>query len=107
MAGCFQISPFDNVATLLEDAAAGAVDVIGRPDSPVILMDAIKMGHKVSLCTIPAGDPVLKYGIPIGVSTRLINAGEWVHLHNCRSQTDERSGTLDADTGAPSDTQYE
>jgi hypothetical protein len=30
-----------------------------------------------------------------------------VHLHNCQSQLDERSSTLDLHTGLPGDTRYE
>ena len=107
MARCFQISPFDNVATLLEDSEAGPAEVVGGPSSGVTILEAIKLGHKVSLATIPMGQPVVKFGAPIGIATRTIEAGVWVHLHNCRSQVDERSGTLDVDTGAVSDTPYE
>jgi len=39
--------------------------------------------------------------VVIGIATRRIEPGEWVHLHNCRSQLDERSGSFDVQTGAP------
>jgi hypothetical protein len=42
---------------------------------------------------------VIKYGVTIGLATRDIDAGEWVHLHNCRSLLDEGSSTLDLHTG--------
>jgi altronate dehydratase small subunit len=38
---------------------------------------------------------------------RRIEPGDWVHLHNCRSQLDERSGSFDIHTGAPEDNAYE
>lgn len=43
-------------------------------------------GHdKIALCDIAAGEKVIKYGFPIGVATRNIRAGEWVHTHNLAS----------------------
>jgi hypothetical protein len=43
----------------------------------------------------------------IGSASRDIAPGEWVHLHNCVSRFDERSKTLDVQTGAVTDTIYE
>jgi altronate hydrolase/altronate dehydratase small subunit len=57
----------------------------------------------VALKDIDAGDPVVKFGIPIGHATRPIQKGEWVHLHNCASNFDEKSQTLDLQTGAPTE----
>jgi hypothetical protein len=48
----------------------------------------------------------VKYGVTIGVATEPIGAGTWVHTHNCRSELDERSHTLDRHTGAPTDIKY-
>ncbi|MGC4030381.1 MAG: SAF domain-containing protein [Tepidisphaeraceae bacterium] len=56
---------------------------------------------------LAAGDPVIKFGVPIGRASRPIRRGEWVHLHNCDSNFDARSGTLDLHTGALTDTKYE
>ena len=50
---------------------------------------------------------VVKFGVRIGHATAAIRAGDWVHLHNCASDVDERSGTLDLHTGATTDTKYE
>ena len=47
-----------------------------------------------------------KFGVEIGVAARDIEPGEWVHLHNCRSQYDGRPSTQDPVTGAPTDTPY-
>lgn len=69
----------DAVATLLDaDVAAGAL-ADGRPCAP-----GIPFGHKVALRDLAEGDPVLKYGVAIGVATRPIAAGDHVHVHNCR-----------------------
>jgi altronate dehydratase small subunit len=50
---------------------------------------------------------VVKYGIPIGRATRDIAPGEWVHLHNCASYLDEKSSSLDLESGLPKDSAYE
>lgn len=106
MTQCFQINPRDNTAVLLDDAAAGeAIGIIGG--GTIVLQQDIEYGHKIALADMPPGAAVIKYGIGIGHSTRPINAGEWVHLHNCASDYDERSATLDVHTGAVTDTVYE
>ena len=59
------ISERDNVATALEplDAGARAARSARRRSSSA---EAIPRGHKVALCAIRAGEPVVKYGSPIG-----------------------------------------
>jgi altronate dehydratase small subunit len=99
MQQCFKIHPEDNVATLMEDARAGELQVVGGPS--LSTLEPISLGHKVSLLPIACDSPVIKYGVTIGLATRDIQPGEWVHLHNCRSRLDERSSTLDPHTGVP------
>jgi hypothetical protein len=107
MVKCFQINPLDNTAVLLDNAAAGdEIEILGGTGTIVLTQD-IQYGHKVALAHIPLGKAVLKYGICIGTSTQHIAAGEWVHLHNCASNYDERSASLDVHTGAVTDTVYE
>ena len=107
MVKCFQINPADNTAVLLDDAEAGdEIEIVGGAGSIVLEQD-IEYGHKVALVDISAGEAVVKYGICIGQSTQPIRAGEWVHLHNCASDYDKRSATLDVHTGAVTDTVYE
>lgn len=106
---CFQVHPADNVATLLDDAAAaGSVQVIGAASasggSTLIAREAIARGHKIALIDIAAGGPVMKFGVRIGHATRPIARGGWVHLQNLASDLDVRSGTLDLHSGAPTDT---
>ncbi len=104
---CFQINPVDNTAVLLNDAAAGDEIKIVGGSGKIVLKQDIEYGHKVALTDIPSGEAVVKYGINIGHSTQPIRAGEWIHLHNCASDYDERSATLDVHTGAVTDTVYE
>lgn len=89
MARSFQIHPSDNVATLLEDCGAEALEIVGPAPRTLALHGEIPRGHKVALGDIAAGTPVIKYGVRIGVSTAAIAEGEWVHCHNCRSEYDD------------------
>src|SRR4051794_15306946 len=67
MKRCFQIQAVDNVAVLLEDASAEALRVIGGGQiQSVILGQPIALGHKVALSEIAQGDPIVKFGVPIG-----------------------------------------
>jgi hypothetical protein len=100
---CFQIQPQDNVATLLDDAS-GTIRVLGAQMQEVRLLEKIALGHKVALRDIAAGEAVLKFGVRIGHASQPIKRGAWVHLHNLASDLDERSGTLDLHSGAPTDT---
>jgi altronate dehydratase small subunit len=104
MPRAFQIQPQDNVATLLDDAVAGLVEVIGASRGEVAATENIPRGHKVALRDIAAGGAVVKFGVRIGHATQPIRRGDWVHLHNLASDLDERSGTLDLHSGAPTDT---
>jgi altronate dehydratase small subunit len=99
----FQVHASDNVATLLSDAAKGSdVAVVGAAKRPKLTArESIRMGHKIALRPIAEGEAVRKFGVLIGIAMRRIEPGEWVHLHNCRSQLDERSGSFDLQTGAP------
>ena len=98
----------DNVATLLADAEPGKVALVGETDLPSVrVTERVALGHKVALRPIAAGEAVVKYGVTIGLATEDIAVGRWIHTHNCRSQFDERSSTLDRHSGAPTDTRYE
>lgn len=97
----------DNVATMLEDAADSPVRLVGAPGRPpVAAVGSIPLAHKIALCAIAAGEPIVKYGVTIGIATRDIEAGEWVHLHNCRSQLDERSGKFESGREEGSESKY-
>lgn len=100
----FIIHSDDNVATALDDLAVGEVPLRGAGDAGVaVVREPVQAGHKVALRDLDAGDAVVKYGVTIGVAKDAITAGSWVHLHNCASRFDERSNTLDAHSGAPTE----
>lgn len=80
----------DNVATLLGPVRAGAAIALRAAGGTVAhgglrAVGAIPFGHKVALGPIRAGEPVLKYGLPIGRAVADIAPGEHVHVHNVAS----------------------
>jgi hypothetical protein len=104
----FQVHANDNVATLIDDVRADdAVQVIGPGATTLTARDAITSGHKIALVDITSGAAVRKFGVIIGTATVDIRRGSWVHLHNIRSNFDQRSQTLDVHSGATTDTKYE
>jgi hypothetical protein len=104
---CFQVNPADNVATALDDLAPGEVQVLGGTAGTVVVAaEEIMLGHKIALRRMGEGEAIVKFGVPIGIATAVVEPGAWVHLHNCRSKVDERSSHLDLKTGAALDTAY-
>jgi altronate hydrolase len=77
------ISDRDNVATALETLEPGRHVAIG--EIQLTVKERIPHGHKVALTEIAAGQPVIKYGSPIGLASADINAGAHVHTHNVAS----------------------
>ena len=82
-----QIMPNDNVVTVVEDASSGDDVQYMTPEGPrqTALVEPVPMGHKVAVCDIGTGQPVLKYAQPIGTASRPIQAGGHVHDHNVES----------------------
>lgn len=79
MLNLLKINPRDNVAVAVESAAAGDVC------QGVAAQEPIAKGFKMALTDIAKGQPVIKYGSPIGYATRDIAAGTLVHVHNLRT----------------------
>ena len=79
-----RLHPNDNVAVLVAAASRGEQCAPGS-GAGVELRDDVPAGHKVALRPIAAGEPVIKYGFPIGVATADIEPGSWVHSHNLRT----------------------
>lgn len=93
MTPVFQIDPRDSVATALRDLEAG------EQTGGVTLAEAVAKGHKLSIRAIAAGEPVVKFGFPIGRATRDIAPGEHVHTHNLATAL-EGSGSYSYKPGA-------
>lgn len=71
-----QIDPRDDVAAALRDIQSG------ETVSGVTARQAIPSGHKIALHNVREGQPVIKFGFPIGRATRDIAVGDHVHTHN-------------------------
>lgn len=48
--------------------------------------EAIPLGHKIALASIPRGEAVLKYGQDIGQAIADIDPGAHVHVHNLKTK---------------------
>ncbi|OWV42695.1 hydrolase [Mameliella alba] len=85
----------DNVLVARQAAPEGLeVTLEGRT---VTLSRVIPLAHKIARHDIAEGDKILKYGMPIGVATQAIAAGEHVHVHNIRSDYTPTHALQDAD----------
>ena len=73
----------DKVGVALTDLHQGEKLVV--KDMIIVLQSDIHFCHKFSLTSISENEKILKYGLPIGVCTKNIRAGEWVHMHNLKS----------------------
>ena len=77
------INPKDNVAVVTAEVKAGE-EIVGVPGRELKAREDIRKNHKVALVEIRAGERVVKYGESIGVASKTIQAGEWVHTHNLK-----------------------
>lgn len=73
------LDPRDTVAVALNPIRAGDTAC------GTVVTESIPAGHKFAVRAISAGEPVLKYGAPIGQAAADIPAGAHVHSHNLRS----------------------
>ena len=103
---CFLLNTVDKVCTALSELLPGIARVIGAAEQEIYISEKIPNGHKVALCNLKSGEHIVKYGVTIAKATQAIESGCWVHLHNCASLYDERSGNLDTQTGKALDTPY-
>ncbi len=78
-----QITPRDMVAVALEPLKAGETVSYGAGE--VTLLEDLPMGHKAALRDIRKGEPVIKYGYPIGYALSDIPTGAHVHTENLKT----------------------
>ena len=78
-----QITPRDMVAVALEPLKAG--ETVAYAGGEITLLEDLPMGHKTALRDIREGEPVIKYGYPIGRALADIPAGAHVHTHNLKT----------------------
>lgn len=73
----------DNVVVCRRDVRAGERLVI--EGEVLIASRDVSLGHKIARRFIRCDEPIVKYGMSIGSSTAEIQPGDWVHLHNMKS----------------------
>lgn len=78
-----RIHPDDNVAVALVPLSKGTT--IQLDGASLTLQDPIPQGHKCALCTIEESAPIIKYGYPIGIASKKIEKGSWIHTHNMKT----------------------
>lgn len=80
----------DSVAVAVTDLEPGAITgAVLKGGSGERLTysvtERIPLGHKFAVAAIAEGGEVRKYGVRVGVATRPISIGDYVHVHNMRS----------------------
>lgn len=76
----------DNVVVAREQIAAGTS--ISTED--VTTLHEVPSGHKIAVCAIAKGEPILKYNTVIGFAAEDIAPGAWMHSHNIAFDDFER-----------------
>ena len=84
-----KVDDLDNVATIFANGVRNGDEVEIRDkkgtSEMVRVIGDIPYGHKIAVCPIQLGEQITKYGEEIGVATRDIRKGEYVHVHNLDS----------------------
>jgi hypothetical protein len=81
--GALLLAPGDNVAVATGELPAGTQRTLNG--LPITLKNRVDVGHKFAVRFIHRGERIVKYGAPIGVASRDIEPGEYVHTHNVTS----------------------
>lgn len=89
-----RINSADIVAVALQPLAKGTAITLeasgNAPETTVTVTEDITAGHKFAIRDIKKGEPIIKYGYPIGVATEDISAGSHVHTHNIHTLLSEK-----------------
>ena len=95
-----KLHSLDNVLIVIQDILAG--EHLHYYGLEFYFPQAVGLGHKVAAVYIEAGEKVIRYGVPIGSATTMIQMGDNVHLHNMKSDYLPNSSTNKNDTlGTP------
>ena len=81
-----KVTDKDNVATIFANGITDGTEVEIRDkkgnSEPVTVRGDVPYGHKIAVRDILKGELIVKYGEEIGVATKNIARGEYVHVHN-------------------------
>ena len=75
----FRIDEKDNVAVALCNIEKG------YSENGITALDDIPFAHKIALCDLAEGEPVIKYSNPIGYMTESAKKGNHIHEHNLKT----------------------
>jgi (2R)-sulfolactate sulfo-lyase subunit alpha len=78
-----KLHPLDNVQILVADVEPQEYLIING--QATLIQEFIGIGHKIADQMISPGQKIIKYGVPIGSATAVIEIGRQVHLHNIKS----------------------
>ncbi|HEY7758034.1 MAG TPA: UxaA family hydrolase [Burkholderiales bacterium] len=81
--GVLLLAAGDNIAVATAALPAGTERELAG--ARVTLAANVDVGHKFAVRRIAKGERIVKYGAPIGVASRDIEPGEYVHTHNVAS----------------------
>lgn len=73
----------DNLVTCLRDISKG--EKIFVEEAEIFANEDIPIFHKMAITDIAEGGYCYKYGQVIGIATKEIKKGDYVHVHNCES----------------------
>lgn len=80
----FKIDENDNVAVALCDVEKGYAE------NGITALDDIPFAHKILLCDLKKGEPVIKYSNAIGYITEDTKKGSHVHEHNLKTNLNSK-----------------
>ncbi len=85
-----KVNDLDNVATIFAEGVSKNDEVEVRDKKggsrTMTVLGDIPYGHKIALADIAPGQDIIKYGEAIGMASRQIGKGEYVHVHNLDSK---------------------
>ncbi len=84
-----KVNDKDNVATIFAEGITDGTQVEirdkkGQSELVTVIGD-VPYGHKIAVRDIHVGELINKYGEEIGIATKEIKKGEYVHIHNLDS----------------------
>ncbi len=84
-----KVTDLDNVATIFANDIKDGTEVEIRDKKgnceKVSVIGDVPYGHKIAVKDIKKDELIIKYGEEIGIATKDIKKGEYVHVHNLDS----------------------
>lgn len=81
-----RVDDLDNVATIFANGVVNGSTVEIRDKKgtreEVRVIGDVPYGHKIAVRDIKLGEQITKYGEEIGMASKNIRKGEYVHIHN-------------------------